>query len=279
MAAKIVVITGANSGIGRAAAEILASKRYDIITICRKKTEGESTAAALRAINSTIKVENFTLDLSDLDAVRKTASAIQEKYPVIDRLINNAGYYPPSIEYINGLEKSFVASHLGHMLLTEMLLPSLKKSPEARVINVSSALHMNGRASRFFANHGHDPGGAYGDAKLANVLFSMALAKELPSNVTTYSLHPGVVNTNFATNVKGAFKVVLTLISPFFITPSKGAATTVFLADALIEELKGQNGKYFAKKKPTATSNKDVTEENALALWSRSRDLLQPLLQ
>jgi retinol dehydrogenase-12 len=276
---KTVVITGANSGIGFATAEILAAKGYNIVTICRKKAEGEKTAADLRKNHPAINAENFTADLSDLSQVKSIALQIQQKYPVIDRLINNAGYYPPAIEYIEGVEKSFVASHLGHMLLTELLLPSLKQSPEARVINVSSALHGDGRVSRHFQQTPNlTPGQAYGDDKLANILFSMALAKRLPANITAYSLHPGVVNTNFANTVKGGLKIAITLFSIFFITPEKGAATSVFLADASIEELKPFNGKYFDKKKVAATRNKDVSETNADALWTKSKEVLRAYL-
>jgi retinol dehydrogenase-12 len=276
---KTVIITGANSGIGHATAQLLASMGYNIITICRKKTEGEKTAADLQRSNPSITAENFTSDLSNLAEVKKTALAIREKYPIIDRLINNAGYYPPSIEYIGGIEKSFLASHLGHMLLTELLLPSLIQSPEARVINVSSALHRDGRVSRFFKQTPDlNPSKAYGDDKLANILFTAALAKQLPSHVTTYSLHPGVVNSNFANTVTGGLKIAITLFSVFFITPMKGAATSVYLADEPIEKLKPFNGHYFDKKKPAATQNKDVSESNANALWDKSMEVLKAYL-
>jgi NAD(P)-dependent dehydrogenase (short-subunit alcohol dehydrogenase family) len=272
---KTVVITGANSGIGRATAELLAAKNYHVITLCRQAAEGEKTVAALRKINPSAQAENFVVDLSQLSEVKRVAQLIQQKYPVIDRLINNAGYYPSSIEYVDGIEKSFVASHLGHMLLTEVLMPSLLASTEARIINVSSGLHPNGRFQRFFKQVPTlTAGQAYGDDKLANILFTMALTKKLPSNVTTYSLHPGVVNTNFVSNLRGAFKVMATLFSPFFLSAKDGAATSVYLADASIQELRGSNGKYFVKKRPVPTRNPDVTDANAQALWSRSRELL-----
>ena len=276
---KTVIITGANSGIGYATAQLLASKGYNIITICRKKTEGEKTASDLKKSNPSITAENFTVDLSNLSGVKKTAQAIREKYPVIDRLINNAGYYPPSIEYVDGIEKSFLASHLGHMLLTELLLPSLTRSPEARVITVSSALHRDGSVSRFFKKSPDlNPAKAYGDDKLANILFAAALAKRLPSHVTSYSLHPGVVNSNFANTVTGTLKVLIKLFSIFFITPLKGAATSVYLVDEPIEKLKPYNGQYFDKQKPAATRNKDVSESNASALWDKSMEALKAYL-
>jgi NAD(P)-dependent dehydrogenase (short-subunit alcohol dehydrogenase family) len=276
---KTVVITGANSGIGRATAEQLASKNYHIVTLCRQAAEGEKTAAALQKINPSIQVENFVVDLSQLSEVKRVAQLVQQKYPVIDRLINNAGYYPVSIEYVDGIEKSFVASHLGHMLLTEVLMPSLLRSTEARIINVSSGLHPNGRFQRFFKQVPTlTPSQAYGDDKLANILFTMALTKKLPANVTTYSLHPGVVNTNFASKLTGFFKVMVVLFKPFFLTAEQGAATSVYLADASIDELRASNGKYFVKQKPVPTRNADVTDANARMLWSRSREVLSAYL-
>jgi retinol dehydrogenase-12 len=272
---KTVIITGANSGIGYATAQILAAKGYNIVTICRKKMEGEKLAADLQKAHPAITAENFTADLSDLAQVKRIALQIKDKYPVIDRLINNAGYYPPVIEYIAGVEKSFIASHLGHMLLTELLLPSLTNSSEARVINVSSALHADGSVSRHFKGTPKlTPAQAYGDDKLANILFAKALAKRLPSHVTAYSLHPGVVNTNFANTVTGGLKIAITLFSMFFITPEKGAATSVFLTDESIEKLKPFNGAYFDKKKVATTRNKDVSESNADALWAKSKEVL-----
>jgi retinol dehydrogenase-12 len=276
---KTVVITGANSGIGRATAEQLASKNYHIVTLCRQAAEGEKTAAALQKINPSIQVENFVVDLSQLSEVKRVAQLVQQKYPVIDRLINNAGYYPVSIEYVDGIEKSFVASHLGHMLLTEVLMPSLLRSTEARIINVSSGLHPNGRFQRFFKQVPTlTASQAYGDDKLANILFTLALTKKLPANVTTYSLHPGVVNTNFASKLTGFFKVMVVLFKPFFLTAEQGAATSVYLADASIGELRASNGKYFVKQKPVPTRNADVTDANARTLWSRSREVLASYL-
>jgi retinol dehydrogenase-12 len=276
---KRVIITGANSGIGYATAQILALKGYNIVTLCRKKAEGEKTAGDLQKAYPAITAENFTVDLSDLEAVKKTALLIRDKYPVIDRLINNAGYYPPTIEYIEGIEKSFLASHLGHMLLTELLMPSITQSPEARVINLSSSLHADGSVSRYFKQTSNlTPGQAYGDDKLANILFASALAKRLPSNVTAYSVHPGVVNTNFGNTVTGGLKIAITLFSIFFITPVKGAATSVYLVDEDIEKIKPYNGRYFAKEKVTSTSNKDVSESNANMLWDKSREVLKGYL-
>jgi retinol dehydrogenase-12 len=277
--AKTVVITGANAGIGLATAKGLASKGYNIVTICRDSRKGQETIDTLKQINKNIQAENFTTDLSDLNAVKQTADVIAAKYPVIDRLINNAGYYPAEIEYIDTVEKTFFASHLGHMLLTQRLMPSFERAVEARIINVSSALHSQGKVSRFFKRvDGMTASQAYGDAKLANVLFTMELSKRLAKNVTTYSLHPGVVRTNFAKGTSGAFAIMLNIMRPFFISPDKGAATSIHLADAAIEKLAPFNGQYFDKKAPAKTSNNDITDANAKALFDRSNEMLKPFM-
>jgi retinol dehydrogenase-12 len=279
MERKKVVITGANSGIGYASAMQLAAKGYDIITICRKKEEGSRVVASLKAINPAIQAENFTADLSDLPGLHAVGLAIAEQHPIIDRLINNAGYFPPTIEYKQNIEKSFLASHLGHMLLTQLLRPSLERSAEARVINLSSELHKGGNSERFFTNVAdHKPGNAYADAKLANILFTIALAERLPKNVTTYAVHPGVVRTGFGKNVKGFFKVAITVFSPFFLNADQGAEPVVRLADADLSQLKSFNGKYFHRMSSKEFAHPQLTQQNAQWLWKKSEEILNPML-
>ena len=276
---KTVVITGANAGIGLATAKGLAAMGYTIVTICRDERKGAETISTLKQHYPDVNAENFTADLSDLNAVKYASDRILAKYPVVDRLINNAGYYPAAIEYLNGIEKTFFASHLGHMLLTECLMPALERSDESRVINVSSALHSQGRSNRFFKRvTGMTASQAYGDAKLANILFTMALAERLPKNITTYSLHPGVVSTNFAKGTTGAFSALINIMRPFFLTPEKGAAASIYLADVETEKLASFNGRYFVKKQPADTNNPDVNRQNAEMLWETSLQLFKSLV-
>jgi retinol dehydrogenase-12 len=276
---KNVLITGANAGIGLATAKALAQQGYNIIIICRDAAKGDATVSSLKKINPSIRVECFIADLSDLAQVRHTADAIAEKYSVIDRLINNAGYYPASIEYKDSIERTLLASHLGHMLLTQRLLPSLSRSAEARIINVSSDLHKQGSASRFFKiTKSLSLMQAYADAKFANILFTMGLAKRLPKQITTYSLHPGVVRTNFAQDAPGIFSVVIKILKPFFISPEQGAATSVHLASVDIQHIRNQNAAYFVKKKPIALTHPDANENKADWLWNTSVEILRPYL-
>ena len=273
---KTVVITGANSGIGLASARILAEKGWNIVSICRNPQSGKALEADLRSQFPNITATNFTADLSDFHSIKIAAQQILAQFPVIDVLLNNAGYYPDVIEYINGIEKTLYASHLGHMLLTKNLLPALEKAPEARIVNVSSAVNPMGRVERFFKQpEGHSSIKAYADAKLANILFTMGIAKRLPSHITTYSLHPGVVNTGFAHATSGFMGTMVRLFGRFLTTPEKGAATSVFLTSANISLIKADSGKYFDKKKVAATRNKDITQENAEWLWTKSEELLR----
>ena len=276
---QTVCITGANSGIGLATARSLAAQGDSIIMICRNKIEGDKIAEELKNQYPECKAENFVADLSDFDSVHNAALAVLSKYPSIDRLINNAGFYPREIEYVNNIEKTLLASHLGHMLLTMLLLPALQKSHEARIINVSSGLHSKGKVSRFFVQTlKHNPLLAYADAKLANVLFTMALSKRLPENITTYSLHPGVVKTNFGTNVTGLMKMMINIFNPFFLSPAKGALTTLYLTNQNINDLKFNSGCNFAKCKPGKFKNEDATDKNASWLWDRSLEILKKQL-
>jgi len=277
---KTILITGANNGIGLATAQLLAAKGHTILTLCRDKSKGDQTVTNLKQAYPGIQPENFTADLTDFDAVQKAAQEIVAKYPVIDRLINNAGYYAGAIEYSGNVEKTLKASHLGHMLLTQLLLPSLNRSSEARIINVSSALHAQGSADRFFKRtQGMSFSQAYSDAKLANVLFTLGLTKHLPSNIKTFVLHPGVVRTGFANNSSGWFSTIIKILKPFFLSPEQGAATSVYLADVNMEEISSLNGHYFAKKKATPLRHKDVTEQKAAWLWSNSMEFLKPYLK
>ncbi len=276
---KTVVITGANAGIGFATAQLLAAKGYNIVTVCRDKSKGEHTVAELIKVNPGMHAENFTADLSDLKAVQKVANVITSKYGVIDRLINNAGYYPSTIEYVGDIEKTLLASHLGHMLLTQLLIPSLQRSQESRIINVSSAIHTLGSIDRFFTRtEGLTFSNAYADAKLANILFTVGLSKNLPENVVTYSLHPGVVQTNFAKDSSGLFTVFFNMFRPFFISPDRGAETSVFLADTKLQNVKSLTGQYFVKKKQKQLRHKDITNKKVAWLWKESIQILNPYL-
>lgn len=273
---KTIVITGANSGIGLATAHALV-KEHRLILVCRNLGKGQDALGELRNAYPQAQVELVVANLGDLNSVAKAADDIAARHPVIDVLLNNAGYVTTAVKYNNdGIEETFYASHLGHMLLTQRLLPALEKSPEARIINVSSAAHQMGKYARMMQKvEGLSIIQSYADAKLANVLFSLGLSTRTAPSITAYSLHPGVIRTGFGADAKGLWKFMIAIMRPFFSSPDKGARTSVYLATAPITSLKPYNGGYFADSKPKTGTSKEISAANAKGLWEQSEAFLK----
>lgn len=268
---KTVLITGANSGIGLASSKILASKGWNVLVLCRKAAAGEALAAELQQKFPGIKSKAYCADLSDFKSIQIATAAILADFPVIDVLLNNAGYYAEKVEYVDGIEKTTYASHLGHFLLTHGLMPALERAPEARIVNVSSAAHMMGRIERAFdPQSGASSLNAYADAKLANILFTMGLTKRLPPHITAYALHPGVVNTRFASETTGLMGILVRAFGGLLTSPEKGAATSVYLVTADIARIKPDAGKYFANSKVKSSRARDLTADKAEWLWEKT---------
>jgi NAD(P)-dependent dehydrogenase (short-subunit alcohol dehydrogenase family) len=276
---KRIVITGANSGIGLATAKFLAS-RHELILLCRTQAKGEQAKAEILRIAPAAQIQVWALDLHDLGAVKQVAHQLRANFNSIDVLINNAGYYPERVEYVGVVEKTLYASHLGHMLLTLLLMPRLEQVADARIINVSSGLHPRGNADHLFTQvRDLVPFQAYADAKLANILFTLALKAKTPGHVRAFSLHPGVVATGFDRSVKGWFKMMISVAKPlFFISPEAGAETSIYLATAPLTAIESHAGGYFAKSKPARIQNPGATQAQAARLWEQSMSVLQPFL-
>lgn len=278
MGTKIALITGANSGLGLATAKALAQRSFDLILLCRSEQKGRDAQAEVQRANPAVAVDFVTADLADLDSVRRAAGQITTNYPKLDVLINNAGYTPARIEFIDGVEKSFYANHVGHFVLTHHLLHSLKQAGAgangpARVISLSSVAYLGGRASRFFRKIDDlSITFAYCDDKLANLLFAHELARRTAGQgIVSYAVHPGAVRTNFGADTPGFMGKVFSLAGPLMRTPDKGAQTTVFLASAPLRSIgERNNGGYFADSAPKNTYNRDVNDEKAAWLWEKT---------
>lgn len=276
---KTIVITGANSGIGFESARNLARENH-IIAVCRNRQKAEAALAEIRAQLPNAHLDLVIADLGDLNSVVAAAQTIASLTPQVDVLLNNAGFFESQTHYTDGIESTFYASHLGHMLLTIKLLPLLSKSNDARVVCVSSMAHTAGDASRFFTQpEKYSSMQTYADAKFANLLFVKALAKNYADILTAYSLHPGVVRTGFFSQFKGVLKKLIDWVSPlFFITAEQGAQTSIYLCTAPIDTLKPLSGSYFAKKQPQKSPNRGATQANADALWDKSMQFLKAWL-
>ena len=200
---KTAIITGANTGIGLETAVDLARRGARVLLACRSVERGERAAVEVRKKSGNQDVSFVHLDLSSLDSVRAAAESILNKEARIDILVNNAGV--SLLEYQeteDSFESHFGINHLGHFLLTNLLLPSMKTCPDARIVTVSSSLYKRSNDFYFTEVNSSDPtrfsnrspGLAYSQSKLANILFTRSLSKRLEgTGVSTYAVHPGFI--------------------------------------------------------------------------------------
>ncbi|NXR83704.1 RDH12 dehydrogenase, partial [Pycnonotus jocosus] len=280
---KVVIITGANTGIGKATARDLAQRgkcSARVIIACRDIAKAEAAASEIRAETGNQQVIVKKLDLADTKSIREFAEKFLSEEKELHVLINNAGVMLcPYSKTADGFEMHLGVNHLGHFLLTFLLLECLKQSAPARIINVSSLAHHGGRI-RFHDLHGekcYNRGLAYCHSKLANVLFTRELARRLQGKFqrqvgfTANALHPGSVSSDL---VRHSFLMTwLWKIFSFFLkTPCEGAQTTIYCAVA--EELDSVTGQYFSDCQPAYVSPRGRDDETAKKLWSVSCELL-----
>ena len=208
MAGKTVLVTGATGGIGKATALELARQDANICIVARNKIKGETVLEEIRNSTGNAKLELFIADLSSMNDVRRLAQEFITKHARLDVLVNNAGgVYDTHQTTIDGFEYTFAFNHLAYFLLTNLLLDTLRESAPSRIINVSSGAQANGKLDfdDLMGEKHYSSFSAYSASKLANVMFTYALARRLSgTGVTVNALHPGLVGTNFGSNAKGA---------------------------------------------------------------------------
>jgi NAD(P)-dependent dehydrogenase (short-subunit alcohol dehydrogenase family) len=274
---KTVLITGANSGAGFAAARKIAALGAEVVMICRDSERGN---AAMKEVAKAATGPAPTLLLADLAsqaAIRDVAAEVRSRFQRLDVLLNNAGAIFGQRELsVDGIEKTFAINHLAPFLLTNLLLDLVQAAPQGRIITVSSESHSRAidfdnlqseRSYNFFA--------AYNRSKLGNLLFTYELARRLKGTATTAnSLSPGPTKTRFGNNLQGLpalFPRVMKSIPFLFVSPEKSAGTYVYVACS--PELSGISGRFFLRSREKRTAKISYGVEAATRLWQISEEL------
>ena len=270
MKGTVCVVTGATSGIGRAAATALAKLGATVVMVGRDRGRTEAAAAQIATVSASPPRTEIA-DLASLEQVRGLAGRLAG-LERIDVLINNAGLMLGERRLTpDGLEHVFALNHLAPFLLTNLLLPTLTASAPARVITVTSDAHSAARLDLSDPNleHGWDSWRSYANSKLANILFTRELARRLDgTGVTANCAHPGMVRTGFGRESRPLLKLGITIARPFMLSPERGADTIVYLASS--PDVAGQTGGYYVKRQrrePSAAARDDTA---ARELWELS---------
>jgi NAD(P)-dependent dehydrogenase (short-subunit alcohol dehydrogenase family) len=280
---KICLITGADSGIGKATAKGLAQLGFTLLLTARCHVRGERTVKELRAATCNDNIHLFIADLSSQESISNLAQKIKENYNRIDVLINNAGaHFSKRHLTADGIEATFAVNYLSRFLLTNLLLDVIKTSNQGRIINVSGEHHCKGKINfedlNFYENYSAHS--AVAQSKLADVLFTYSLNEKLNgSNISVNCLHPGIVSTNIIYSDPDAnpiIKFLYGLFSLFFKPSEKGAETILYLA--ISPEITNITGKYFINKKAVASSPASYDKTIAEKLWQESERLTEKYL-
>jgi NAD(P)-dependent dehydrogenase (short-subunit alcohol dehydrogenase family) len=269
MQGKICLITGANSGIGKATALGLAKQGATVVLVSRDRARGEQAQSEIKAQSDNPRIDLLIADLSSQKSIRQLADDFKQRYSQLHVLVNNAGVFQARKRLtVDGLDMVFAVNQLAPFLLTNLLLDVLKASAPARIVNVSSGSHEANylKLDDLQSEKHYRPMRAYGQSKLALVLFTYELARRLEgTGVTANCLHPGFVATNIAQrNLPPPVRVLAKPIFLFGISPEEGAKTSIYLASS--PDVEGVTGKYFVKSVPkqSAPLTHDVSLQHKL---------------
>jgi NAD(P)-dependent dehydrogenase (short-subunit alcohol dehydrogenase family) len=277
MDGRVTLITGATGGLGEVAARELARRGATVVVAGRDPARVQATVEATRERSGNPAVDGLVADLSSMAEVRRLAEAFRERYPRLDVLVNNAGaIFARRQVTVDGYERTFALNHLAYFLLTNLLLDRLEAAVPSRVVNVASRSHESGTIDfddlQGARRYGLGGGRAYSQSKLANVMFTYELARRLEgSGVTVNAVHPGFVATGFGEGNGGLVGLGMRLAHRIAISPETGAATIVYLASS--PEVEGVTGKYWVKRRATASSPASYDEAAQRRLWDVSARL------
>ena len=276
MNGKICLVTGGTNGIGKATAQALAKMGATVVIVGRSAPKTAQVVEEIRAASGNQNVDSLLADLSSQQEVRRLASEFKSKYSQLHVLLNNAGaVFMRHQLSVDGIEMTFALNHLASFLLTNLLLDTLKASAPARIINVSSGAHTTGKIEfdNLQGERGYSPR-VYENSKLANILFTMELARRLKgTGVTVNALHPGFTATGFAKNNGKFMAALVSLFAPLVArSPAKGAETSIYLASS--PSVDGIAGKYFYDSHvlPAAPQATDMVA--ARKLWDVSAEMV-----
>jgi retinol dehydrogenase-12 len=274
---RVALVTGATSGIGRVTAREFARMGARTLIVARDPGRGEAVVREIRDATGA-SAEVLVADLSSQDQVIRLAAEVRDRAGRLDLLVNNAGaIFAERQVSADGVEMTLALNHLAYFQLTLELLPLLAASPEARVVNVASMAHEHGTIDfdDLQLERTYGMWKAYGQSKLANVLFTAELARRLAgSRVTANALHPGAVASGFGRNHPGFFGKLVALGAPFLASPEKGARTTLHVATS--PELRGVSGRYFSACRERLPSRAARDQDTALRLWQISEAITRP---
>lgn len=281
MTSKTILITGATNGIGKQAAHELAKLGAHLLIVGRDAARTQAVRDALVAAHPQTTVETYLADLSRMAEVKRLADAVKAKHSRIDVLVNNAGaIFDARHVTVDGYEQTFALNHLAYFLLVRELIGVLSASAPARIVNVASAAHSGAKINfdDLHGARGYSSFKAYGQSKLANIMFSYALARRVPSaNITVNALHPGFVDTGFGSNGGSIMRIAIGVMKRFgALTPEKGADTLVYLASS--PEVEGVTGKYWDQRKAISSNAASMDDAAQERLWEVSERLVNSAL-
>jgi NAD(P)-dependent dehydrogenase (short-subunit alcohol dehydrogenase family) len=277
MKGKICLVTGGTNGIGKATAQALAQMSATVVIVGRDAQKTSQAVQEIRAASGNNKVESLLADLSSQKEVRRLANEFKSKYSHLHVLLNNAGaVFMQRQLSVDGIEMTFALNHLAAFLLTNLLLDTLKASAPARIINVSSDAHTSGKIEfdNLQGEQNYRPR-AYDNSKLANILFTMELARRLEgTGVSVTALHPGFVSTGFAKNNGKVIAALVSIFAPLVArSPAKGAETSIYLASS--PSVDGITGKYFYDSQVIPAAPQATDMMVARKLWDVSAEMVQ----
>ncbi len=282
---KIVVVTGANDGIGKETALGLATLGATVVMACRNLEKANSARDYIVNRSKNEKVHIVELDLSNFDVVEKCATTINNDFNKVDVLLNNAGGYWSTREISDyGIERTFLVNHIGPFYLTHLLMDQIKLAKPARVVTLSSVAHFGARgpwtSESINGERGFRPFSAYSKSKLANLLFAKGLAEKLDAScITSNAVHPGAVRSGFGMDgdLKGISNLGNKIIRPFEISAKMGARTSIYLASS--NEVNQVTGKYFVRMHKSFTSRRAAKKIEIQELWDLTLKMLEPIVK